>query len=155
METGIPRVSVHQIAKFGLGLTPFKLTNVQRLTREGKTKWTERGQRLLRYVTLADLEKTFIDEKIFKLHAPNNKQNDRICRVNLSYIREKGHSEKSKFPISVMVCVGVSKLGKTSIHFITLSPKINNAYYLLQLICHNYCQRYSSCQMLTISSSKM
>ena len=36
METGIPQVSIHPIAKFDLGLTPFKLTNVQQLTREIK-----------------------------------------------------------------------------------------------------------------------
>ena len=45
---------------------------------------------------LANLEKIFFtNEKIFKLKAPNNKQNDRIYVVNLSDIREKGHSEKS------------------------------------------------------------
>ena len=38
METGIPQVSAHPIAKFDLGLTPFKLTNVQRLTRKIKKK---------------------------------------------------------------------------------------------------------------------
>ena len=36
METAIPQVSVQPITKFDLGLTPFKLTNVQRLTREIK-----------------------------------------------------------------------------------------------------------------------
>ena len=40
METGIPRPSVHRIAKFDLDLTAFKLTNVQRLNREDKKKLT-------------------------------------------------------------------------------------------------------------------
>ena len=79
METRIPRSSVHQTAKFDLGLTAFKLTNVQRLTREDEKKRIGRGKRLLLYMTLANLEKTsFTDEKIFKLHAPNNKQNVRM-----------------------------------------------------------------------------
>ena len=86
----------HWIGKFNLGLTPFKITNVQRLTREDEKKQTESGKRLLHYMKLANLEKIFFtNEKIFKLKAPNNKQNDRIYVVNLSDIREKGHSEKS------------------------------------------------------------
>ena len=60
METGIPRATVHRIANFDLGLQNLtKLTNVQRLTREDKNKLIERGKRLLRYMTLANLEKTF------------------------------------------------------------------------------------------------
>ena len=79
METRIPGSSVHQTAKFDLDLTAFKLTNVQPLTREDEKKRIGRGKRLLRYMTLANLEKTsFTDEKIFKLHAPNNKQNVRM-----------------------------------------------------------------------------
>ena len=128
METGIPRASVHWIAKFDLGLTTFKLINIQRLTREDKNQWVERGKRLSHYIILANLEKTFFtDEKFLKLQAPNNKKNDRIYRVNLSDIKEKGHSEKRKFPVSVMVSTRVSKLGKTSIHFVTPGTKINSA----------------------------
>ena len=49
-------------------------------------------------MTLGNLEKIFfIDEKIFKLQASNNKQNDGIYGINLSAIREKDHSEKIKF----------------------------------------------------------
>ena len=60
MEREIPRASVHRIAKFDLELQNLtKLTIVQRLTREDKKKRIERGKRLLRYMTLANLEKTF------------------------------------------------------------------------------------------------
>ena len=38
MEMGTPQASVHRIEKFDLGLTAFKLTNVQQLTREDKKK---------------------------------------------------------------------------------------------------------------------
>ena len=126
---------VYWIEKFDLGLTPFKITNVQRLTREDKKKQNESGKRLLHYMKLANLEKIFFtNEKIFKLKAPNNKQNDRIYVVNLSDMREKGHSEKSKFPISVMVSAGVSKLGKTSIYFVTPGAKMNSAYYCNEIL---------------------
>ena len=130
METGIPQVSVHWIEKFDLGLTPFKITNVQRLTSDDEKKQTESGNRLLHYMALANLKQIFFtDENIFKLQTLNNKKNDRIYVANLSDIRKKGHSEKSKFPISVMVSAGVSKLGKTSIHIVTPGAKINSAYY--------------------------
>ena len=130
METGIPQVSVHWIEKFDLGLTPFKIANVQRLTSDDEKKQTERGNRLLHYMALANLKQIFFtDENIFKLQTLNNKKNDRICVANLSDIRKKGHSEKSKFPISVMVSAGVSKLGKTSIHIVTPGAKIDSAYY--------------------------
>ena len=69
-------------------------------------------------MTLANLEKkTFTDEKIFKLQALNNMQHDSIYGASFSHIKERGHSEKNKFSISVMVSTGVSKLRKISIHF--------------------------------------
>ena len=123
------------IAKFDLGLTPFKITNVQRLTREDEKKQAESRKRLLHYMTLANLEKTFFtNERVFQLQVPNNKQNDRIYGVNLSDIREKGHSEKSKFPIGVMVSAVVSKLGKTSIHIFNPGAKRNSAYYCNEVL---------------------
>ena len=73
-------------------------------------------------------------KNLYKLQAPNNKQNDRIYGVNLSDIREKGHSGKSKFLVSVRISAGVSKLRKTSIHFVTLGVKINSAYYCMEVL---------------------
>ena len=135
METGIQRTSVHRIAKFDLGLTPFKLKNVERLIREDVKKRNERGKRLLRYMTLENLGKIFFtDGKVFKLQTPNNRRNGRIYGVNLNDIIEKEHSEESKFLVSVMVSVGVSKLGKASIHFVTPDAKINNAYYCNEVL---------------------
>ena len=70
-------------------------------------------------MTFANLEKSlFTYEKVFKLQAPKNKQNDRIDGVNLSDISKKRHSEK-KFPVNIMVSPGVFKLGKTSIHLLS------------------------------------
>ena len=48
----------------------------------------EGGKWLLCCMTLASLEKPFTDEKIFKLQAPNNKQNDIISVVSLRGIRK-------------------------------------------------------------------
>ena len=76
------------------------------------------------------MEKTiFTDEKIFKLQASNNNQTDIIHEVNLNDIKEKGHSEKRKLPVSLMVFAGVFKQGKTSIYFVTPGAMINRTYY--------------------------
>ena len=63
METGISRASVDRIAKIELGLTPFKLINVQRLTREDEKREIETGKKLLRCMKLVNLEKTFLQMK--------------------------------------------------------------------------------------------
>ena len=56
--------------------------------------------------------------------------------VNLCDIREKGHSEKSKFPFSAMVSTGISKLGTTYIHTVTSGAKINSAYKCNEVSSH-------------------
>ena len=92
-----------------------KCTTINQRRRK-ETKW-ERKKAIALHDTCQFRKKTFTDEKIFKLQALNNMQHDSIYGVNLSHIKEKGHSEKNKFSISVMVSIGVSKLRKTSIHF--------------------------------------
>ena len=126
METGIPKVSLHQTEKYDLGLTPFKITNAQRLTRKDALRDTCQFRR----------KTSFTNKKIFKLQALNNKQNGRIYMVNLYDIREKGHSEKSKFPFSAMVSTGISKLGTTYIHTVTSGAKINSAYKCNEVSSH-------------------
>ena len=42
--------------------------------------------------------------------------------------------DRQKFPSSVMVSVGVSYLGKTSIHFVTTGQRINSDYYCNNLL---------------------
>ena len=89
VETGILRESVQCIANFDLCLTAFKQTNkCTTVTREGQRKRTERRKMQLHYIKLANSEKTFFaGEKIFKLKAWSNKQNDRIYGISLSDIR--------------------------------------------------------------------
>ena len=49
-------------------------------------------------MVLANLGKTFFaDEKIFKLEAPNNKQNNRIYWVNLVALKKKAIPRKANF----------------------------------------------------------
>jgi hypothetical protein len=75
----------------------------------------------------------FTDEKVFTVASPSNAQNDRLyvsagTRKNqLSPARLLRTS--SNFSKTVMVSVGVSVLGTTSVHFVEPGVKINGAYY--------------------------
>ena len=52
----------------------------------------------------------------------------RIYGISLSDIREEGHS------VLILVSAGVSKLRKTSIHFVFSGVKINSAYYCNEIL---------------------
>jgi hypothetical protein len=75
----------------------------------------------------------FTDEKVFTVASPSNAQNDRLyvsagTRKNqLSPARLLRTS--SNFSKTVIVSVGVSVLGTTSVHFVEPGVKINGAYY--------------------------
>jgi len=75
----------------------------------------------------------FTDEKLFTVAAPNNIQYDRVYAP--ASVRKKqiaaGRPLRTRptFSPSVMVSVGVSAPGRTSIHFIDPGVKINGTYY--------------------------
>ena len=50
---------------------------------------------------------------------------------------------------SLMVSVGVSALGTTSIHFIEPGVKVNGQYYREDLLMQNFCQTFVNCQTFT------
>ena len=79
---GISQSSVSRICRQSLGLTAFCKTKVQDLSDADKLKRVIRGKRLLRLLTVANVNKTFFftDEKLFKLNQLRNAQNDtRVC----------------------------------------------------------------------------
>ena len=78
----------------------------------------------------------FSDEKIFKVTKLLNVQNDRtyapICPECLQEVyngNKRLYVERSGFPMSLMVSVAVSKVGKSSIFFVEPGAKVNGAYY--------------------------
>lgn len=135
-ETGINRSSVERIAKLDLGLTAYKKNKVHKLSDSDKEKRVVRSKKLLRYMTHARLSKTFFtDEKIFKCQAPRNTQNDRVYAVNKNDINnERLNIEREAYPGYVMISVGISKIGKTSIHFVDPGAKVNSQYYCNDLL---------------------
>ena len=85
------------------------------------------------------LETTFFsDEKIFKVTQLLNVQND--CTYAPSAYKKSTiankrlYVERSGFPMSLMVSVAVSKVGKSSIFFVEPRAKVNGAYYREKLL---------------------
>jgi len=75
----------------------------------------------------------FTDEKLFTVASPSNTQNDRLYvdvgtrKRDIAADRPLG--ARPTFSKSLMVSVGVSSLGRTSIHFIEPGVQINGQYY--------------------------
>jgi len=75
----------------------------------------------------------FTDEKVFTVAMPRNSQNDQLyaaASTTKKYIpAERLLRTRSTFSRSVMVSVGVSKLGVTQLMFVDPGVKIDGAYY--------------------------
>ena len=79
----------------------------------------------------------FTDEKIFTVATPVNAQNNRFYSSAVSKKDAKTASvvrEHEHFSRSIMVSVGVSRMGKTSIIFVEPGAKINSQYYCNKLL---------------------
>ena len=121
----IPRTSIRRIIAEDLKLQPFKKIKDQRIDTRTKEKRIERCPNLLRVFTKQSLETAFFsDEKNFKVTELLNVQNDQSTIEN-----KRLYVERSGFPISLMVSVAVSKVGKLSIFFVEPGAKVNGAYY--------------------------
>ena len=75
---GISQSSVSRICRQSLGLTAFRKTRFQDLSDADKLKRVIREKRLLRFLTVANVNKNFFTEKLFKLNQTWNTQNDRV-----------------------------------------------------------------------------
>jgi len=75
----------------------------------------------------------FTDEKLFTVASPSNTQNDRLYVAVGTRKRDIAADRllrtRPTFSKSLMVSVGVSSLGRTSIHFVEPGVKINGQYY--------------------------
>ena len=136
---GIPRTSIRRIIAEDLKLQPFKKIKSQRIDTRTREKRIERCPNLLRIFTKQVLEMAFFsDEKIFRVTQLLNVQNDRSYAPSVykkSTIENKRlYVECSGFPVSLMVSVAVSKVGKSSIFFVEPGAKVNGTYYRENLL---------------------
>ena len=135
----IPRTSIRRIIAEDLKLQPFKKIKSQQIDNRTKEKRIEQCPNLLRVFTKQVLETTFFsDEKIFKVTQLLNVQNNRTYAPSAykkSAIENKRlYVERSGFPMSLMVSVAVSKVGKLSIFFVKPGAKVDGAYYREKLL---------------------
>ena len=135
----IQRTLIRRIIAEDLKLQPFKKIKDQRIDTRTKEKRIERCPNLLRVFTKQVLETAFFsDEKIFKVTQLLNVQNDRTYAPSAykkSTIENKRlYVERSGFPMSLMISVAVSKVGKPSIFFVEPGAKVNGAYYCEKLL---------------------
>ena len=83
----------------------------------------------------------FTDNKVFKVSSTRNPQNDRLyVPAAAAGIKKKQVAAerllhtRTTFSRSVMVSVGVSKLGFTDLIFMDLGVKVNGSYYRVVLL---------------------
>jgi len=132
-ESGIPRSSVHHIIKTDLQLKCLKKSNAQALTSANKQARMTWVRQLMQKYSKAMVNFIFFtDEKVFTVAAPTNSRNDRF--YVRSGTRKKDVNEnrllrtRPTFSKSVMVSVGVSKLGCTAIYFVEPRVEVNGEY---------------------------
>ena len=132
-ELGISHTSVRNIIEKDLKINQFKRHHGQKLSERNETVRVRNCKRLLRRFTRVKINKTFFsDEKRFTVDPPRNAQNDRVystCKKKHNIADANLYTVRNRFSPSVMVSCAVSKLGKSSIHFVTPVCKINADYY--------------------------
>jgi hypothetical protein len=133
-ETGIPRSSVRRIVKQDLQLKTYKRVIGQTLNENCKLKRLQRSRQLLeRFPNERSIKSIwFTDEKSFTVSTPVNPQNDRLYSAELkkSQVPERRLvREREHFSRNIMVSVGVSRMGKTSVVFVEPGAKVNSEYY--------------------------
>jgi len=133
-ETGISLTSVRRIIHNDLMLRCFKKRRAQELSAANSDARLSRCKQLLKQYSESYVDFIwFTDEKVFTVATPRNPQNDRVYAPAASRKREVVPERllrmHSTFSQSLMVSVGVSKLGRTDLSFVQPGVKINGAYY--------------------------
>lgn len=131
-ELEISTTSVNEIIHRDLRLKCYKKRKATELTEANKLTRLQRAKLLLkRFPSSLVNFIVFTDEKVFTVARPSNTQNDRVYASTLKrnipasrLLRTRSH-----FSQSLMVSVGVSALGRTSIHFVEPGAKVNGKYY--------------------------
>lgn len=133
-ETGLTRSSVFRIIHKDLKLKCLKRRRAQELTVANRQSRLVRAKKLLQQYPAHDVSFIwFTDEKIFSVAAPKNQHTNRLYVPETSRKRDVAAdrllSTRSTFSKSLMVSVGVSKLGCTRLIFVDPGVKVNGAYY--------------------------
>jgi len=133
-ETGLTQSSVFRIIHQDLKLKCLKRRRAQELSDTNRQSRLVRARKLLTQYPADDVNFIwFTDEKIFSVAAPKNQQTNRLYVPEASRKRDVAAdrllSTRSTFSESIMVSVGVSKLGYTRLIFVDPGVKVNGTYY--------------------------
>jgi hypothetical protein len=117
-----------------LRLQCFKKHRATELTEANQLARLHRSRQLLKKYPASLVNFiVFTDEKVFTVARPTNCQNDRVYAPAGTAKKEVTAARllrtRPTFSRSIMVSVGVSALGTTSIHFIEPGVKVNGQYY--------------------------
>ena len=126
--------SVVRIVHKDVSLKCFKRRRAHELTASNRLACLVRSRQLLkRYPEHEVALMWFTDEKMFTVAAPSNSQNDRVYAARDMLKKQIAAKRllrtRNTFSQSIMVSVGVSKLGCTELFFVDAGTKINDAYY--------------------------
>ena len=115
-ELEVSRTSAQRILREDLGYFPYKKIKQPKLTDLQKRKRVKFANWVLNNYTKEHTKKwLFTDEKYFDLDGVYNVQNDRIWAASREEADEQGGvHEKTKFPVKVMVWLGVCAEGLTA-----------------------------------------
>ena len=133
-EIGVPKSPVLRIVHDDLSLKCVKKRRAQELTPSNRAVRLQRTKKLLKMFPADKVNFIwFTDEKVFTVSSPRNPQNDRLY-VPAGIKKKQVAAERllrtqTTFSRSVMVSVGVSKLGFTDLIFVDPGVKVNGSYY--------------------------
>jgi inhibitor of nuclear factor kappa-B kinase subunit alpha len=133
-ELNLTRTTVRRIIHNDLGLKCLKRRRAHELSTANRQSRLVRARQLLQRFSVSDVGFIFFtDEKLFTVAAPSNTQNDRVY-VLRSMSKKQISSDRllrtrTTFSQSLMVSVGISKLGRTELIFVDPGTKINGQYY--------------------------
>jgi inhibitor of nuclear factor kappa-B kinase subunit alpha len=133
-ELNLTQTTVRRIIHNDLELKCLKRRRAQELTTANRQSRLVRARQLLQRFSVSDVGFIFFtDEKLFTVAAPSNTQNDRLY-VPRSVSKKQISSDRllrtrTTFSKSLMVSVGISKLGRTELIFVDPGAKINGQYY--------------------------
>jgi hypothetical protein len=141
-STGINRCAIQRIIDKDLHLKCLRKKHAQELTASNRNARYVRCKQLLRrYPAHLVPFVWFTDEKVFTVAHPINPQNDRVYVNKIVKKKDVAPARllrtRSTFSKSVMVSVGISMLGCTSLHFVEPGIKVNGAYYRDVLLRQN------------------
>lgn len=122
--------------KKDLGLKAFKKKIVHGLTEKHKVSRKQRYRQLLKRHAGCNI--IFSDEKFFLLQQSHNPQNDRLYAVRTENIpKDKKCIQRFQNVSSFMVWGAISKNGTLPLIFIEKGVKMNQEYYLNEVLIKN------------------